>query len=208
MSSIKQIQYANNYPWGQTKGTGASYLVDDASLSAGDTVIGADGGSGTILIGDWVTFAGHTAAYLVSVALSGGSFTINSPLLENVADNAAITVGPTWVTIADWMEEDFEPGVESIIAARYGEGGEEQEAVEVQGVFLATGANIPDADERHWFKFIPFSGTAQVVGSENGCRIRTGKSNLRPLGGGPQYTRIDFSAIGSVAGDAVEDAQN
>jgi hypothetical protein len=76
-----------------TKGTGASYLVNDASLSAGDTVIAADGGTGTILAGDVVTFAGDTNKYVVASALSGGSFTIAAPgLRQDIADNAAITL--------------------------------------------------------------------------------------------------------------------
>lgn len=76
-----------------TKGTGASWLVNGA-LTAGATTIVCDGGSGTILAGDVVTFAGDTNKYVVATALSGGSFTINAPgLIGSVADNAAITVG-------------------------------------------------------------------------------------------------------------------
>lgn len=77
-----------------TKGTGASYLTNSASLVAGTTTIPADTGTGTILAGDVVTFAGDTNKYVVATALSGGSFTINSPgLINAVADNTAITVG-------------------------------------------------------------------------------------------------------------------
>lgn len=77
-----------------TKGTGSGYLVNDASLAIGDTVIAADTGSGTILAGDIVTFAGDTDnQYVVTSALSGGSFTIGAPGLKvAIADNAAITV--------------------------------------------------------------------------------------------------------------------
>lgn len=87
---IRETGQANSH----TKGTGASYLVNDASLAVGDTVIAADGGSGTILAGDVVTFAGDTNKYVVTEALAAGSFTIAAPgLLTAVADNAAITVG-------------------------------------------------------------------------------------------------------------------
>jgi hypothetical protein len=76
-----------------TKGTGASYLLNDASSAIGDTVIAADTGSGTILAGDIVSFAGDTNKYVVEVALGGGSFTIAAPGLKvALADNAAITV--------------------------------------------------------------------------------------------------------------------
>ena len=116
------------------------------------------------------------------------------------------TGGGSWTTVTDWLEEDFEPGLENIIATRMGEGGEKQDGVELQGVFLATGANVPTAGTRTWFRFTPFTGTAIAVGGVLGCRVRTGKSSLRPLGGGSQYTRVEFSATGAAAGDTIEDA--
>lgn len=78
-----------------TKGTGTGYLVNNSGgYAAGSTTIAADTGSGTIVAGDVVTFAGDTNKYVVATALSGGSFTIAEPgLRQAVADNAAITVG-------------------------------------------------------------------------------------------------------------------
>lgn len=77
-----------------TKGTGASYLVNLASPAVGTTTIPADTGSGTILAGDIVTFAGTTEKYVVNSALSGGSFAIGAPgLVFAETDNDAITVG-------------------------------------------------------------------------------------------------------------------
>ena len=79
-----------------TKGTGASYLVNDASAAVGDTAIAADGGSGTILAGDVITIAGDSNQYVVTAALSAGSLTIAAPGPRvAVADNAAITVVAT-----------------------------------------------------------------------------------------------------------------
>lgn len=76
-----------------TKGTGTGYLVN-GTPSIGDTTIPTDTGTGTIVAGDVVTFAGDTNKYVVATALSGGSFTIAAPgLLAAPADNAAITVG-------------------------------------------------------------------------------------------------------------------
>lgn len=75
-----------------TKGTGTGYLANGA-LAAGTSVITTDTGSGTIVAGDVVTFAGDANKYVVISALSGGSFTIGQGLREAVADNAAITVG-------------------------------------------------------------------------------------------------------------------
>lgn len=80
-----------------TKGTGASYLVNDASSAIGDTTIAADGGSGTILAGDIITIAGDSNNYVVNTALSGGSFAIgDTGLVSAAADNAAITVGNSY----------------------------------------------------------------------------------------------------------------
>lgn len=80
-----------------TKGTGTSYLLNDASSAVGDTTIAADGGSGTILAGDIVTFAGTTDKYVVNTALSGGSFVIGAPGLRAAeSDNDAITVGNSY----------------------------------------------------------------------------------------------------------------
>lgn len=79
-----------------TKGTGASYLINMGSgLAVGGTAVTVDTGSGTILAGDIVTFAGTTAhKYVVTSALASNVFSIGSPgarVLE--ADNDAITVG-------------------------------------------------------------------------------------------------------------------
>lgn len=116
------------------------------------------------------------------------------------------TGGGSWTSVTDFLEEDFEPGLENIISTRMGEGGDEQDGVELQGSFLATGSNIPSAGTRTWLKFTPFTGTAIAVGGSLGCRIRTGKSSLRPMGGGAQYTRVEFSATGSNSSDTIENA--
>lgn len=78
-----------------TKGTGASYLLNKSGGGlVGDTTIPADTGSGTVLAGDIVTFAGTTDKYVVNTALTGGSFAIGNPgLVFTEADNDAITVG-------------------------------------------------------------------------------------------------------------------
>jgi len=80
-----------------TKGTGASILVNRA-LAVGDTSVDADGGSGTILAGDVVTFAADsTNKYVVGTALSGGTFALNPTGVRTaIADNNAITVGNSY----------------------------------------------------------------------------------------------------------------
>jgi len=80
-----------------TKGTGASYLLNDASSSVNDTTITVDTGTGTILAGDIITFAGTSTKYVVNSALSGGSLTIGKPGLRSAeSDNDAITVGNSY----------------------------------------------------------------------------------------------------------------
>lgn len=76
-----------------TKGTGASFLLNDAGSAIGDVVIAVDTGTGTILAGDIISFAGDSNKYVVTVALSGGNLTIAEPGLRvALADNAAVTV--------------------------------------------------------------------------------------------------------------------
>lgn len=76
-----------------TIGTGSGYLINNASAAIGDTTITVDTGTGTIVVGDVITIAGDTNQYVVTGALSGGSFTIGAPGLRvAVANNAAVTV--------------------------------------------------------------------------------------------------------------------
>lgn len=78
-----------------TKGTGASYLVNSAAITAGITTIPVDTGTGTVLAGDVVTFAADTTnKYVVNTALSGGSLALGAPGTRvAIADNNAMTVG-------------------------------------------------------------------------------------------------------------------
>lgn len=79
-----------------TAGTSSGHLVNGA-LTAGYNVKTAavDTGTGTILVGDVVTFAGHTQEYVVTSALASGSFSFEPGLAANVVDNAAVTVKAT-----------------------------------------------------------------------------------------------------------------
>ena len=80
-----------------TKGTGSGYLLNDASATAKKTTIAADTGTGTILAGDVVTFAGTSHKYVVNSPLSGGSFAIGGPgLVVAESDNDAISLGNSY----------------------------------------------------------------------------------------------------------------
>lgn len=80
--------------YSHTAGAGSGYLVNGA-LSKGATDIVVDTGSGAIKKGDIITFAGHDDKYVVAADQTGaGTLKINAPgLQQDVADNAAITIG-------------------------------------------------------------------------------------------------------------------
>jgi len=77
-----------------TAGTGANYDTNLAStLAIGANDIAVDTGSGTILAGDVVTFAGDTNKYVVGSPLSGGSFSINDTgLRQTLADGVDVSL--------------------------------------------------------------------------------------------------------------------
>lgn len=78
-----------------TKGAGAGYLVNNgAGYPVGATSVAVDTGTGAILAGDVVTFAGDTNQYVVATGVTGaGTLVLAAPGLRRaVADNAAITL--------------------------------------------------------------------------------------------------------------------
>lgn len=80
-----------------TKGTGTSYQTSAAAALEALT-ISADTGSGTLLAGDIITFTGDTTnKYVANTALSGGSFTIGAPGIQDaVADDTALAIGNSY----------------------------------------------------------------------------------------------------------------
>lgn len=84
------------------KGTGTGYLVNSASLVIGSTQIPVDTGTGTIVAGDVITFAGDDNKYVVASGIAEpGTVTIAEPgLREAPADNAAVTVGESYTANA------------------------------------------------------------------------------------------------------------
>lgn len=78
-----------------TKGTGTGY-VTNGTFAAGVNQIDVDTGSGAIVAGDVVTFAGDTNKYVVQ-SFSGGVVTIGEPGLRvALADGVAMTIGDSY----------------------------------------------------------------------------------------------------------------
>jgi hypothetical protein len=80
-----------------TKGTGASATTNTAGYAVGATVITlASAGTGTILAGDFVTFAGDTEKYAVvsgdSDVSNGGTFTLAAPGLRTAIGTSATAI--------------------------------------------------------------------------------------------------------------------
>lgn len=82
-----------------TKGTGAGYLVNNASgIAVGGTNIAVDTGTGTILPGDIVTFNGNTDKHVANSSIAGGAFRIGAPgARAAIANDTALTVGNNYV---------------------------------------------------------------------------------------------------------------
>lgn len=79
-----------------TNGTGTSYTTDTAGYSVGDTSITLITGSGTVLAGDVVTFAGDSTKYVVKTGVSApGAIVLQTPGLQNAiaASAVAMTIG-------------------------------------------------------------------------------------------------------------------
>lgn len=99
IGEVQGMMIHNSYPIAvHTAGTGTGYLVNTGGGEAvGQTTITTDTGTGTILAGDIVTFAGTSHKYVVNTAFSAGSFAIGAPGLRVLeADNDAITVGAAY----------------------------------------------------------------------------------------------------------------
>lgn len=94
-----------------TKGTGASYTTNTAGYAVGSTVITLITGTGTVLAGDVVTFAGDTNKYVVAVGTSAaGPITLAAPgLLQAIPTSAtAMTIGNNYVANCAFTPNAFQ----------------------------------------------------------------------------------------------------
>ncbi len=84
--------------YNHTKGTGTGKVINKSGgYPVGTTTFVVDGGSGTIVKGDVVTFGTDTTKYVVGTALANNTFSINAPgLVKAIADNATVTIGDNY----------------------------------------------------------------------------------------------------------------
>lgn len=84
-----------------TAGTGTGILVNNvAGYPVGTTSIAIDTGTGTLVVGDIVSFAGHSQTYTVTAPVadvSSGTMVISPGLQASVANNEAVTKRATHV---------------------------------------------------------------------------------------------------------------
>jgi hypothetical protein len=115
-----------------TKGTRTSGLVNGAG-AVGDTTLGVDGGSGSILAGDVLSFAADTAnKYVVStgIASGNGDIVLASPGLQAIiADNNAITVGNDYAANVAFHRQALELAVRAPAVPEGGDAAVEAEVV-------------------------------------------------------------------------------
>jgi hypothetical protein len=90
--------YRDSQVGSHTAGTGSGYLINNGGgYAAGIKTVTVDTGTGTILVGDIITFAGVTGTYTVTSALAANSVSFEPGLEGAVADDAAITLKATHV---------------------------------------------------------------------------------------------------------------
>ena len=75
-----------------TKGTGVNYTSNTVGYAKGATAITLITGTGTVLAGDIVTFAGDINKYVVAVALSGGVIVLAATGLQQALPASAVAM--------------------------------------------------------------------------------------------------------------------
>ncbi len=91
-----------------TKGTGASYTTTTAGFAIGTTSIPLITGTGTVLAGDVVTFAGDTNKYVVATGVAApGTIVLQSPGLRQAipASAVAMTIGDSYTPNVSFSQD-------------------------------------------------------------------------------------------------------
>lgn len=151
------------------KGTGAAYDVDLlAGYAVGDTTVHVDTGTGTILAGDVVTFAGDANKYIIGTGFAGdgdGDIILNDPgLRAALADGADVSVGNNYTANMAFSSDAF------VLAARapaMPEGGDAADDV-ISVVDPVSGLAFQVAMYREYRRIKYEIGLAWGVGAPNG----------------------------------------
>jgi hypothetical protein len=120
-------------PIAVTKGTGASYTSSAAGYAVGATDIAVITGTGTILAGDVVTFAGDANKYVVAVGVTAaGTISLNAPglRLPLAASAVALTVGATATSNIVLHKGCFELAVRPISLPTGGDDADDQMTIQ------------------------------------------------------------------------------
>ena len=120
-------------PIAVTKGTGASYTSSAAGYAVGATDIAVITGTGTILAGDVVTFAGDANKYVVAVGVTAaGTISLNAPglRLPLAASAVALTVGATATSNIVLHKGCFELAVRPISLPMGGDDADDQMTIQ------------------------------------------------------------------------------
>lgn len=115
-----------------TKGTGASYLIDEASgYAVGTKTIHVDTGTGTFVAGDVITVADDPAAgaYVVGTGFAGdgdGDIVLNHPGLRGaIVNNKAVTIGNNYTANIGYHRSAIELAMRPPAQPPGGDAGEE-----------------------------------------------------------------------------------
>lgn len=141
-----------------TKGTGTGYVTNlGAPLAIGATSIAVDTGSGTVVAGDTVTFAGDTNKYVVKTGIAApGTIVIGGPgLRQALADGVAMTIGNSYTINAGFSRNAL------ALATRLPAMPEELEGGGQRGILLDREV-IVDATTGLAFEFTVWGGHYQV----------------------------------------------
>lgn len=100
--------FADDHVPTHTAGTGSGYLINNGGgYAAGVDTVTLDTGTGTIVVGDIVSFAGHSQTYAVTSALAANQISFYPALQAAVADNAAVTVRASHVVNLGFHRDAF-----------------------------------------------------------------------------------------------------
>lgn len=156
-----------------TAGTGTGYLINNGpGYAIGVKTVTVNTGTGTLLAGDIITFAGHTQTYVVVSSVGGGtvtSITFEPGLVVAVANSVAITKKASHVVNLAFHRDAIAFASRPILGAAEGLGSIMQSAVDpVSGLTLRLEVSR-EYKRTRWAYDMLYGG--QVIRRELGARL-------------------------------------